>query len=661
MKTKHLLPALMLAVLAGCNKTQAPPPEPAVEPQKEQVARTFAFLSNMGEVTKVTLNSDNGFFWEPGDKTFVYSYNGDDIVCQDVSTIFSGEGTAVGRFAPDTYSELSTWYDPAAESLDYDFYAWYPFAPVEAPTAKVVSIPNVSATQTAADGIGSYLICWAKAETNKTALSAGISPNFTFAPKSALLKLSVQNSSGHPITFDSIQLDADANISGFGNLNLETGSLSAGTSHVIDYTLDSPIVLQDGGKSTIPIYISMLPCAATSLSVILKNGENSYIPMFLSFPGLESGRVYSRVANYDYVLFDPVRTVGIVNLTAQTATSDVLEANKLYYGKANCIVMGANDTRASLNIQLFESADGFARSNITSTYKTAVTSAKVIWAESGLYNDPNFGIIGADLKSLTIQKSEGVTGNALIGIYQGDNLLWSYHIWCPSDDSAYTDFESEKGTVFESVFKLALGQIAGEQSDAYLYYQWGRKDPLGRAASLSSTTSLVSIYGGASFTTVGAASTGEATNNLAYARKNPTKYFTQNNETLYDWYPSKSTMTAQSNQENRLWNTAAATIYDPCPEGYHVSSRALWEGPGTTKGLGHFSAGKDTKLWYVLGGIRDRTSGSVNIVSSGGYYWSSEAVPSSVGAYSLVFNSGSGLGREDSNYRALGFGVRCVK
>ena len=654
----------MLAVLAGCNKTQAPPPEPAVEPQKEQVARTFAFLSNMGEVTKVTLNSDNGFFWEPGDKTFVYSYNGDDIVCQDVSTIFSGEGTAVGRFAPDTYSELSTWYDPAAESLDYDFYAWYPFAPVEAPTAKVVSIPNVSATQTAADGIGSYLICWAKAETNKTALSAGISPNFTFAPKSALLKLSVQNTFGEPITFDSIQLDADANISGFGNLNLETGALSAGSSHVIDYTLDSPIVLQDGGKSTIPIYISMLPCAATSLSVILKDGENSYDPMFLSFPGLESGRVYSRVARYNNEPErNPERNVDIVNLTTKTATTSVLEANKLYYGKANCVVMGADDTRVSLNIQLFESADGFARSNITPTYTTAVTSAKIIWAENDLYDDPNFGIIEADLNTLTISKSSGITGNALVGIYQGEDLLWSYHIWCPSDNTVYQNFESEKGTVFDSVYKLSLGQIAGDQNDTYMFYQWGRKDPLGRAASLSDgTTSLVSI-GGASFTIVAASSTGEVTNNLAYARKNPTTFLYRNNTSLHDWYPSQSTMTETSYQEFRLWKKTAATIYDPCPEGYHVAPKTLWEGTGSTTSSGsNFSAGMTTKLWYVLGGFRGLyANGDVRSVAHVGRWWSSDWNPGSRNAWCLFFNASTDLERASSSERAYGCAVRCVK
>ncbi len=658
MKTRYIILTMALAAMTvSCNKEQD---KAAVQPNPPQALKVgeVTFSSSTGEATKVGLASNNSLYWTSGDQLAIYSYNDDDIVCQDVATLFSGEGSSTGRFAPETYSDYSSWYDPDAVSLDYDFYAWYPFTSVEEPAAKVVSIPSVSPLQTETTGIGSYLICWAKAETNKSALVAGTAPNFAFAPKSALLKLTVQNSSGYAITINSINLEADANISGDANLNLGTGVLSDGSRSVITYTPASPIVIAAGAKSLVPVNISMLPCAATNIAVTLKQGETSFPSVNLAFSGIESGKVYSKVANASLTI--PRRAVDIVNVTTQTGTTNVLEANKLYYGKANCLVMGASDTQGTLNIQLFESSDGFARSNITPSFKTAVTSAKIIWAESALDNDAHFGIIGADLETLTISKSSGITGNALVGIYQGEDLLWSYHIWCPSDDSAYTDFESEKGTVFESAFKLALGQIAGEQSDAYLYYQWGRKDPLGRAASLSSTTSLVSIYGGASFTTVAATSTGEATNNLAYARKNPTKYITQNNETLYDWYPSKSTMTAQSNQENRLWNTAAATIYDPCPEGYHVAPKTLWEGTAS-KSSGNFSAGKDTKLWYVLGGYRSRTGGSVNNVSSHGYCWSSEAVQSSVSAYSLGFNSGSGLYREDTGYRANGFGVRCVK
>lgn len=664
MKTKYLILTLALAALTvSCNKEQDQAvPQPEIH--GTQKVGDFLFSSSTGEVTKVGLAADNSLYWTAGDQMSVYSYNGNDLVCQDMATLYSGEGSSTGRFAPVTYLDNANWYDPAAVSLDYDFYAWYPAAPVEDPAAKVISITNVHPSQFGANGIGSYIVCWAGAKTNKSALVAGTAPSFSFTPKSALLKLGVWNSSSLALTINSIRLEADANISGEADLNLGTGVLGAGNRSVITYTPASPILVGPGGKSQVPVYISVLPCAATNIAVTIKDGETS-IPSVdvLPLSGIESGKVYSKIANVAFS--GPKREVPIFNLTSQNASANVLEANKLYYGKANCLVMGPDETQGTLNIQLFESSDGFARSNLASSFETAVTSAKVIWAETALFNDANFGIIGANLNTLTISKSSGVTGNALVGIYdEADNLLWSYHIWCPADASTYTNFESQLGTVFPSVYKLALGQVAGETADAYMYYQWGRKDPLGRAASFSSgTTSLVDITG-ATFSTVAATSTNEESNNLAYARKNPTEFITEANNTVHDWYPAKSSMTTNANQENRLWSTTGATIYDPCPEGYHVAPKTLWEGSSTFKSSGNFSAGKTTKLWYVLGGNRSSWSGYVTDVATRGLYWSSEVVSSSVNAYELTFYSDYGennVFRASSYGRVYGFGVRCVK
>lgn len=657
MNNKYFILALTsFVIVVSCNKERDRAVVQSNPPQSPQNGG-FVFSSETGEATKVGLASDNSLYWTGGDQIAVYSYNGDDAVCRDVATLFSGEGSSTGCFAPETYSDNSSWYDPDALSQDYDFYAWYPAASAATPNSKVISVSNVSPVQTETVGFGDYLVCWAKTETSKGVLAAGTAPDFTFAPKSALLKLIVNNTTSSDITINSIRLDANANISGDADLNLETGALGDGSRNDITYYPASPIVIEAGNKSWVPVNISLLPCDATSIAISLE-GCDAECSENLAFSGIESGRVYSKQAIITPPPSPPERSVVINNSTTQTASSDVLEANKLYYGKANCLVMGPSDTQGTLNIQLFASSDGFARSDLASSYTSAVTSAKVIWAEYELYFDAGFGIIAADLNTITMAKSSGVTGNALVGIYdKADKLLWSYHIWCPADDSVYSDFVSEKDTNFDSVYRLALGQIAGEQDDAYMYYQWGRKDPLGRARSLSSTTLLVQTAG-VTFRNVAANSTNEESNNLAYARKNPTLFITQANNTRYDWYPVK----AASNQENRLWSTTGATIYDPCPEGYHVAPKTLWEGTSSSKSSGNFSAGKTTKLWYVLGGYRSYASGSVGYVESYGYYWSSEAVGGASYSYNLRISSYSSLNREYSDYgRAYGLGVRCVK
>ena len=659
MNNKYFILALTsFVIVVSCNKERRDRAVVQSNPPQSPQNGGFVFSSETGEATKVGLASDNSLYWTSGDQIAVYSYNGDDAVCRDVATLFSGEGSSTGRFAPETYSDNSSWYDPDALSQDYDFYAWYPAASAATPNSKVISVSNVSPVQSEAVGFGDYLVCWAKTETSKGVLAAGTAPDFTFAPKSALLKLIVNNTTSSDITINSIRLDANANISGEADLNLETGALGDGSRNDITYYPASPIVIAAGEKTWVPLNISLLPCAATSIAVTLEDCD-AECSEYLALSGIDPGRCYSKEA----VVTPPTpkRYVDIVNETSRTASSNVLETQKLYYGKANCLVMGPSDTQGTLNIQLFESSDGFTRSDLASSYTSAVTSAKVIWAETALYNDANFGIIGANLNTLTISKSSGVTGNALVGIYdEADNLLWSYHIWCPADDSVYSDFVSEKDTNFDSVYRLALGQIAGEQADAYMYYQWGRKDPLGRAASFSSTMSLVGIIG-ATFSAVAATSTNEESNNLAYARKNPTKYISQGNTTLCDWYPAQASMTTNANQENRLWSTTGATIYDPCPEGYHVAPKTLWEGTTSSKSSGNFSAGKTTKLWYVLGGILISVGDSVYLTPSGGDYWSSGVVSSSEKAYSLYFNSTSSVYRNYTNNRAGGHGVRCVK
>ena len=631
----------------------------------------FMFSSYTGDITKVGLDSDLSLYWTSGDRLLIYSYNGANLVCRDVATLFSGQGSSIGRFAPETYSGQDNWYDPDAVSTDYDFYAWYPAVPVKDPISKVISVSNVCSTQFESSGIGSYLVCWAKAETSKSTLAAGTAPSFSFAPRSSLLKLTIKNSLSYPITINSIKLEADANISGDASLNLETGVLSAGSTSVITYIPALPIVLAAGAKTMVPVNISMLPCAATYIVVTL-NDDSDLPSASLSFSGINQGNIYGKVANFITPTID--RTVDIVNGSSKTASSNVLEENRLYYGNANCLVMDAADTLGILNIQLFESADGISRSDIATSFTTAVTSAKVIWAENDLYDDHNFGIVDANLNSLTISKSSGITGNALIGIYDGDeNLLWSYHIWAPSDASEITPGlgTNASGQQYSKALSLALGQVTSSQ-DTYMYYQWGRKDPLGRANSpvtLASNSLMdCSVDGPSLDKKISALATGSSRNNLAYARQNPAVFITYAGTESYDWYPTQDVNDAAHRNDN-LWGPSA-TIYDPCPYGYHVpDNNQLWKVSDLHYNVGDSVAGVDFThydndkyfnilgLEYVRAGVRDNGDDDVFHVASAGYYWSFDVNGRS--AHFLSFNDSVVI---PVNYasRAYGFGVRCV-
>ena len=121
-KTKYMIPALMLVILAGCNKEQAPVQEPSV-PQKG----TFTFSSSTGAGSKVTLNPDNSLFWAAGDKIAVYDCKAGTVYAKDVAVLTGGEGTGVGTFTPSALTENTCWFNGEdAGNQAYDFYAFYP-------------------------------------------------------------------------------------------------------------------------------------------------------------------------------------------------------------------------------------------------------------------------------------------------------------------------------------------------------------------------------------------------------------------------------------------------------------------------------------------------------------------------------------------------------
>ncbi len=665
MKTQYILPAFVLLVLVGCNKEEALVQEP-FSPAEEQKETSFAFTSRVGEITKVTIGTDNRLFWSNDDQIAVYNYKDNTVIQSDVASISGGEGTRVGTFSPDNHTTNSDWYlYTDANSQTYSFYAFYPGSST-IPTDKVVNV-SVADNQEQSLGFGKYVVSYAAASISKSTLASGTAPNFSFSPKNALLKLTLYNNSAIPVKISSIRISSSVKIAGNATLNLSTGVLSSGSSTSITYTPNAPIEIAAGAMAPEPVYISLLPCSPGSLTVTLNQAGFKYNAPSITLATIESGHVYAK----DAAISSASRELAISNSnTTNLANSAAMDADAtLYYGTTNCIVMDANDVQGIIPIGVYKSSDGYTRSNASAGKNTAVKKAKVIWAEKDLYEDPNFCIASGTTGMLTVTKSAGVTGNALIGIYDGDDaLLWSYHVWCPFDKSVVSVYSEGTSTHF-SAFKLALGQVTGADCDSPIYYQWGRKDPLGRSNPNLSLYSMLTVYGG-STPTVGnritATSTGESVNNLSYARKHPATFICNSDGILQDWYPAKAVSTGRTTanqphgQNDNLWVNTKATIFDPCPSGYRVAPMALWDGTTNSKEAGPLleSAG----LWYVLAGSRYRVNGTLDGPSIAGGYWSSKANGGdSQFSSCLSFNSDTGLYRYNYIARAAGLSVRCVK
>ncbi|MDE6570569.1 MAG: hypothetical protein K2K43_08130, partial [Alistipes sp.] len=149
----------------------------------------------------------------------------------------------------------------------------------------------------------------------------------------------------------------------------------------------------------------------------------------------------------------------------------------------------------------------YEKSTAEATEATRAAYAKVIWYETAM-GAPSINGQGTAAtitgNSFTVTLADATKyGNALIGVYASqasDTPLWSYHIWHPEDNptlavnptnpKAMKLYENTYSGVY-TVMPMALGAtkvVVAEDTDAEkikgagLWYQWGRKDPLGRAS-----------------------------------------------------------------------------------------------------------------------------------------------------------------------------------
>ncbi|MDR0746034.1 MAG: fibrobacter succinogenes major paralogous domain-containing protein [Mediterranea sp.] len=158
----------------------------------------------------------------------------------------------------------------------------------------------------------------------------------------------------------------------------------------------------------------------------------------------------------------------------------------------------------------------------------------------------------------------------------------------------------------------------------------------------------------------------ETKGTVGYTIKNPS-VFIANNASPFDWYYGDT-------RDDTLWgHNTVKSFYDPCLSGWRVpihsdGTEAIspWKGfveTGTTTPAnlnGVWSAGYSwgDNAQYPAVEYRHRESGTLYYPGTLGYYWS--ASPISDNASSLYFNNGN-VYVANTNYRANGFSIRCVR
>jgi hypothetical protein len=399
----------------------------------------------------------------------------------------------------------------------------------------------------------------------------------------------------------------------------------------------------------------------------LKNGVDyaTYIEIVGSAKTLDGG--VDEVSYRIYPGADNVNDYNIVrnayyNVTASIkGVSDNDARLKIAYhqpSSSNCYMVRPGGTVFIPVKRANESSElGTQLADVTSSAWTA----DVLWqTASGLVTVTNADAYRANG---TFRVSAGAsTGNAVVVVRNGGNIIWSWHVWVTDYDPSATNQSFNNYTWMDRNLG-ATTNTPGATTTLGLYYQWGRKDPeIGPVSSASGTTTAQPVFNslGGAYTWPNAVTNDPgAGNNLKNSVQHPsTHYFA--GPYFNDWYTNNSIYA-----NNTLWNTAK-TVYDPCPVGWKVPPGDLtgaWAPltdatfPYTAANLGRTIT--SCGAYYPIAGFRNGN----NIVNVGSYgaCWSSTYKPSGTSYHLHIGDNTGGMYSSSSSVRSYSFSVRCIK
>ncbi len=173
---------------------------------------------------------------------------------------------------------------------------------------------------------------------------------------------------------------------------------------------------------------------------------------------------------------------------------------------------------------------------------------------------------------------------------------------------------------------LGASQAATSSTDANAYgdfYQWGRRSD-GHQCRTSATSATLS-----------------STDQPAHG-----DFITVNSGNV-DW---------RSPQNNNLWQGVNG-VNNPCPIGYRLPTEVELEAERTSWSSNNISGAFASPLKLPGAGYRYFSNGSLNLVGTNGYYWSSTVN----GTFASVLNFYSSNALTNLYFRAYGLSVRCIK
>lgn len=715
--------------VAGCSKDAEVSDIPAVGGKYTLASVSGSLDAEIG--TRTGLGTNSVVNWSNKDRIAVINTKTNAITQYE---LVSGQGTSVGKFEPLSGSGAS--YDDIS-----DLKAVYPAIAATVSNGVISFSLNQNYTQErrSAYGIGSwnekdspYSFTYndIKVSYNTPAVTSGSTSEVNFKFKQlgtwCTFAFDLSQSPFKDETMEKMTITTTSGLKIGGTATVDVTSdpvapkLGAGSVDEIEWTFSSSSAL--GSPFTRSLMLFPAVAAGEEMQIVCETEYHTITFFAKPTQDLSAGKVLRFPINEKF-------TADGTDFR-YTAVEKTELPKFYYYGPHNSYLVYGTD-KLDFSVMPYKSDLRFRKLNEFAPDATQPAKAKLLWKE-GLT-----GITVAESVSNNTVSITGINGNgnAVVAITDAsDNILWSYHIWVPeinptTDDNLLTYAIPATSIGSGSTYKvmpIALGAMnkatvtttgTGDNTtnpkSFGLYYQWGRKDPLGRPSTVTASgdSYVATTFDGLSGITkwneaanmldLSTTSTvsGETTDAemIEYATKNPTKFiFDKDGKYGYTWTIKKN---------DHLWGNGSGylfprkgqiykSIYDPCPDGYRVAPKDLWNmftvdggNKSYTSSDTDYNAQREANFnvanpltlstqhgyffyytawhsgatdFYPASGYRSRASGALTNVGSDGYSWSSSPTQGSTYAGFLNF-SASYVSPQNNGYRAYGFPVRCVR
>lgn len=645
------LTAIMALGLASCNRQEIDPPREGVQ---GKYLLTEITASTGDDDTKTALQSSGVVNWSAGDQIAVKGTDGE----LHYYMIKIGADTPVGTFLP---TEGQT---PASYNSPSDLTAIYPACTAELSGNELfININNQDLSGSFSErGLTSWIEQSRYSFANNdikiaipesTTIESGklnfkfkqlgthcsFVFDFTQAEQAASLKIE---------SIERIQVTTLENvpIAGRAKVNGTTLGTISSPQTFIDLTLETPAQLSSLIKYDFVLYPKVT--VNNTLKITITTTEHEFV-----FTGKPTQDFAEGKSITFPITVDRNFTIGGTKLAYTSSLRTGVEPF-YYYGGTNCLLLRSENEIGYLDVTQYVTDSYWHNTKNTADVQTPrpAAYAKIIWSEasdviaSATVNGSAYGYklkmaesaagatdaISTDSngKSFLAIKRGSTAGNALVGVYDAsDELLWSYHIWCPTEDPTagmyeYTETNSGSYTVMTMPIGAIIKAYAGmsnPQDAAGFYYQWGRKDPLGRPTSYTASNGqdIRNVFGPDQSTALNvgdavygvtggnlrdceiwfAKKDGSDTENkllnehaklgtskslarfiLEYSISKPWMFIKVSGVQNESWVPIDLNLWGNPNKF-KAWPTMAETyktIFDPSPEGFRVPPQDLWVG-----------------------------------------------------------------------------------